>query len=237
MTAAAKPKPTLYSALAAVQAGIESITKGNEVKGSGFSYRYADLNAVWESIRPLLAEHGLFVHQAVHGEPGDRRLVTRIYNAAGDHIEDGGIPLIINKNDMQGLGGAITYARRYGILNSLGIATTDDDGASAGLEDKPKNSMQDPAWRGPLAKTALTAMAREIGSDIRGCSDIDELIALQNAPDTIKVTGQLAIDLPRWWDHEPPADENERYEHNSFYGLSQQFANRADEIRAEQEAA
>jgi len=58
--------------------------------------------------------------------------------------------LIINKQDMQGFGSALTYARRYGIMAAVGVATEDDDGVAAGSDQKPKNSKDDPAWRGPL---------------------------------------------------------------------------------------
>jgi hypothetical protein len=41
------------------------------------------------------------------------------------------VPLILSKNDMQGLGSAITYARRYGLVSMLGIIQEDDDGNKA----------------------------------------------------------------------------------------------------------
>ena len=39
--------------------------------------------------------------------------------------------LVIEKQTMQGLGSAITYARRYGLLQMAGIAPEDDDGNEA----------------------------------------------------------------------------------------------------------
>ena len=56
-------------------------------------------------------------------------------------MTDGGVPLILIKNDMQGLGSAITYARRYGLMAAVGIAAEDedDDGARAG-EDLPEDA-------------------------------------------------------------------------------------------------
>jgi hypothetical protein len=46
--------------------------------------------------------------------------------------------LILNKKDMQGLGSAITYARRYSICALIGIVDTEDDDGNASLSDKPK---------------------------------------------------------------------------------------------------
>ena len=48
------------------------------------------------------------------------------------------IPLVLAKNDMQGLGSAITYARRYGIMSILNLPTEDDDGNEASKHQKPK---------------------------------------------------------------------------------------------------
>ena len=43
------------------------------------------------------------------------------------------VPLIVGKNDMQGYGSAVTYARRYGLMSMAGIAPEDDDGNAAGV--------------------------------------------------------------------------------------------------------
>jgi len=41
------------------------------------------------------------------------------------------IPLFLGKRDMQGLGSAITYARRQGLMAMSGVAPDDDDGNAA----------------------------------------------------------------------------------------------------------
>ena len=107
---------------------------GAKKKTEGHYYKYSDLQTVWEMIRKPLSSNGLFVHQAVHDRPGEKVLVTTIYHKDGGSIHDGGIPLLLNKRDMQGIGSAITYARRYGLMAGLGIASEDDDGVRAGLE-------------------------------------------------------------------------------------------------------
>jgi hypothetical protein len=47
------------------------------------------------------------------------------------------VPLIVSKNDMQGYGSAVTYARRYGLMAMAGIAPEDDDG-NAAAKSAPK---------------------------------------------------------------------------------------------------
>ena len=63
-------------------------------------------------------ELGRFVETImIHGESGEQ-LSCRV-------------PLIVGKNDMQGYGSAVTYARRYGLMAMAGIAPEDDDGNAA----------------------------------------------------------------------------------------------------------
>ena len=118
----------LFSALAKAQAKIEGVKKGAD----GYNYKYADLPSVWDVIRKPLTDNGIAIHQAVQGANGDLRLVTSIHHKNGGTMTDGGVPLILVKNDMQGLGSAITYARRYGLMAAVGIAAEDDDGVGAG---------------------------------------------------------------------------------------------------------
>jgi hypothetical protein len=58
-------------------------------------------------------------------------MVTRLLHGSGQWIQDGGVPLIPSKQDMQGLGSALTYSRRYGLMAMVGIAPEDDDGNAA----------------------------------------------------------------------------------------------------------
>ena len=89
-----------------------------------FKSKYADLDAVMDACTEALKAHGLGVWQSAT-EDGSR-MVTRLYHESGQWIE-GYTPLIIGKNDMQGLGSAYTYARRYGLMAALGIAPEDDE--------------------------------------------------------------------------------------------------------------
>ncbi len=59
-----------------------------------------------------------------------RFVVTKFIHTSGDELECP-VPLIIGKQDMQGLGSAMTYARRYGLMSLAGIAPEDDDGNAA----------------------------------------------------------------------------------------------------------
>lgn len=126
----------IAAALAKAQGAIEGAVKGKE--NPHFRSRYADLGAVWEACREHLSKNGIAVIQplARHDSQtvgGDAGLctVTRLVHASGQWMEDDGIPLLLSKQDMQGLGSALTYSRRYGLMAMVGIAPEDDDGNAA----------------------------------------------------------------------------------------------------------
>jgi hypothetical protein len=100
--------------------------------------RYADLESVIDALKGPFSECGLSYYQSA-SEDG-QRLITTIAHDSGETIS-GSVPLIIVKKDMQGVGSAITYARRYGLAALAGVAQTDDDGNAACEAPKPKSQV------------------------------------------------------------------------------------------------
>ena len=96
-----------------------------------FNSKYADLGSVMDACLPALNQHGIAVIQPM-GEDDSGRFVKTvlIHGATGESLECV-VPLIVGKNDMQGYGSAVTYARRYGLMAMAGIAPEDDDGNAA----------------------------------------------------------------------------------------------------------
>lgn len=126
----------LAEALSKAQGQIKGASK--DTTNPHFKSRYADLASVWEACRKPLADNGLSVVQftKVVGEDRATMLVTRLLHASGEFIE-GDTPLLMGKNDMQALGSAITYARRYGLAAIVGVAPEDDDGNAASARPEP----------------------------------------------------------------------------------------------------
>ena len=125
-------KETKHTSIAAALAAAQ-MDMGKALKSSTnphFKSKYADLGTVVDACLPALNKHGIAVIQPlVHTEHG-RDVVTRFIHESGETL-DCPIPLILGKNDMQGLGSAMTYARRYGLMALAGIAPEDDDGNAA----------------------------------------------------------------------------------------------------------
>jgi hypothetical protein len=123
------PTGELAKALAAAQGQIKGAAKDSQ--NPHFKNRYADLASVWDACRKALTDNGLSVAQftQIHADAGTV-LVTRLLHTSGESVE-GSTPLLMGKQDMQALGSAITYARRYGLAAMVGVAPEDDDGNAA----------------------------------------------------------------------------------------------------------
>ena len=103
-----------------------------------FRSRYVTLEGCIEAVTGPLSEHGFFLSQQVFtGEHGS--FVSSILMHEDDPTWEmiSHVPLVLNKNDMQGLGSAITYARRYGIMSLLNLPAEDDDGNAASRSSGP----------------------------------------------------------------------------------------------------
>lgn len=98
-----------------------------------FKNKYASLAALLEATTKPLAKHGIVIKQ--HYTNGS--LHTRMSHTSGES-ETSIYQLPAHKNDSQGLGSAISYARRYAYMAILGLAADkDDDGNDSIPIEKP----------------------------------------------------------------------------------------------------
>lgn len=121
----------IIPAIHAVQQAVDPIEQTGKADTGKFSYRYATLPHIWTTIRDELAKNELTVVQSptggVGGMIGDF-LTTTIYHSSGEWISDS-MRLVITREDPQGMGAAITYARRYALSAMLGLVTDSDTDA------------------------------------------------------------------------------------------------------------
>lgn len=131
----------LYSALAAAQAEMGPALKDSQ--NPAFKSKYADLASVMAACMPALSKHGIAVLQPAFDDEGGRYVKTIFVHGDTGEKAECRVPLIVAKNDMQGYGSAVTYARRYGLMGMAGIAPEDDDGnaaAKAAPKEEPKRN-------------------------------------------------------------------------------------------------
>lgn len=124
----------LSKALTAFQKSAPKITKNKTAKvptksGNEYTYQYADLATIWDTIRGALADNALSVIQTPTTISGiEPALTTVVAHESGQWIEDT-MPLKIVQETPQGQGSAITYARRYMLCAMLGIVADSDTDA------------------------------------------------------------------------------------------------------------
>ena len=116
-----------------------------------FKKTYADINALLETVEPILHENGLVLLQPVK----DHIVFTQIVDVdSGDMVESWmQLPDI---SDPQKLLGAITYFRRGTLQSLLSLQAVDDDGNSATTSVKAAN----PSLSEEQFKKALDAIAK-----------------------------------------------------------------------------
>jgi len=116
-----------------------------------FKKTYADINALLETVEPILHENGLVLLQPVK----DHIVFTQIIDVdSGDMVESWmQLPDI---SDPQKLLGAITYFRRGTLQSLLALQSVDDDGNSATTSVKAAN----PSLSEEQFKKALDAIAK-----------------------------------------------------------------------------
>jgi len=131
---------TLADALAAFQMELPEVHKNKDatIPGKdgkqGFSYSYADLAAVHRAGLPLLGRHGLAYIAKPTMRKGQFGLRYKLKHGPSGESERGFFPL--SGGDLQKLGGAITYAKRYCFCAVTGIVAEEDlDGAGTERQD------------------------------------------------------------------------------------------------------
>jgi len=165
----------LYSALAAAQAEMGPALKDSQ--NPAFKSKYADLASVMAACMPALSKHGIAVLQPAFDDDTGRYVKTILAHTTGETVECR-VPLIVGKNDMQGYGSAVTYARRYGLMSMAGIAPEDDDGNAAAKS--PPIVDERPVQRGPSAVDVACA-------SLMNADSLDQLAALwKDLPRTVQ---------------------------------------------------
>jgi N6-adenosine-specific RNA methylase IME4 len=126
-------------AILAVQG--EAPTLKKDKTNPHFKSKYTPLDTIVETIGPILHKHGL-VWMTLPGtdERGEPALSYRLAHAATGEVLEGTMSLLLSKNDAQGMGSAITYARRYALTAVLNLVSDDDDDGACATTSAPSVS-------------------------------------------------------------------------------------------------
>lgn len=96
-----------------------------------FRSKYADLGACLEAVEDALLSNGIAMIQQTFEDPTGVTVETVFLHESGEELRGGKLHVPASKQDPQGYGSALTYARRYSLMTACGIAAEDDDGNAA----------------------------------------------------------------------------------------------------------
>ncbi len=163
-----------------------------------FKSKYADLATVRDSVMPVLNRHGLAVLQLPCECDGLPALTTLLMHESGEWVETTML-LRPGKMDPQGVGSALTYARRYSLQSIAGVAADDDDDGNAA--SRPHQQQPAPvrdnlqlrakhaqAYAQAKTRDECLAVRRAVVADIEGkrLSDADAAALRAADADTMK---------------------------------------------------
>lgn len=171
--------PTLAFAMSEAFGAIQAATK--DAKNPHFKSKYADLTSVIEAIKPALVAHQLFFTQRT--EPAERgvQVETVLHHANGEEMSLGKLFVPANKQDAQGFGSALTYARRYALVTAFGVPVEDDDGEAArkAPAEKRPTALNDATW------TELVQLIEATGTNAAKVCQAKNVASLKELPEDV----------------------------------------------------
>ncbi len=109
----------------------QGITLKKDGLNPHFKSQYVTLNEVLDKVKKPLNDEKIVIVQSVEATG----LRTTLIDTEDESVVESFVPFV-GAIDMQKLGGAITYARRYSLIALLALEDEDDDGEKASAPKK-----------------------------------------------------------------------------------------------------
>lgn len=129
-----------------------------EKTNPAFKSKYADLGSCLDAVDKPCLDAGIILYQETFEDPSGVTVETVFLHESGEVLRCGKFHVPASKQDPQGYGSALTYARRYSLMTACGIAPEDDDGNAA-------KTPPTPALLNQSQCAEITAMVNEVGAD------------------------------------------------------------------------
>jgi hypothetical protein len=176
----------IASALVRAQRGFAPALKTST--NPHFRSKYVDLAGCIEAVVDALNSAGIALVQRTSEDSTGVTVETVFVHESGETLECGKLHVPAAKQDPQGYGSALTYARRYSLMAACGIAPEDDDGNAASKAPKVSATKTDLVFShrmGIIADVAAAINERISANDLigafeeySGLTDVEEKTAL-----------------------------------------------------------
>lgn len=150
-----------------------------------FRSKYADLAGCLEAVNDALLANGIAVFQETSLCEDGVVVETVFLHESGETLRGGKLHVPASKQDPQGYGSALTYARRYSIMAACGIAAEDDDGnaASRPRTQQARNPLDNVAPPATPEITPATAALRNVGWELKAPGKVAPLSVHESSSD------------------------------------------------------
>ena len=177
----------IASALVRAQRGFAPALKTST--NPHFRSKYVDLAGCIEAVVDALNAAGIALIQRTSEDNTGVTVETVFVHESGEMMECGKLHVPASKQDPQGYGSALTYARRYSLMAAAGIAPEDDDG-NAASKSAPKVSATKTDLVPPNRMNIIADVAAAIGErmsandligaveEYSGITDVEEKMSL-----------------------------------------------------------
>lgn len=181
----------IATALAKAQATYKPAIK--DAANPFFKSKYVALDGAIDACREALTSNGIAVVQAT-GYDGDKLILnTMLIHSSGEFI-GGTYPIKAIKEDPQGIGSAVTYARRYSLMALVGLAAEDDDGNAASGNPSAPAKVASKTGEAATKKPTWTAdQTKEVGSIF---AEVYAIGGTTGEADVAKLRKDMAYDAP-----------------------------------------
>jgi len=188
-----KIAPALVKAQAELKHALKDSTNPH------FKSKYADLGSVWAAVKPALTKHELAALQDCGALDGAVSVGTRLIHSSGQWLAFDPVIIPLSKRDAQGVGSALTYARRYSLSAALGVVADEDDDGNAASNGNGADAHDPTKVKNPPGRSAIASEIREHVREFHACTDGDTLLAYINSPAFKKFAVRVCCDYPNDW--------------------------------------
>jgi ERF superfamily len=173
----------IYSAFVAAQKEFGPALKTSS--NPHFKSRYADLSACVEAVIDALNNNGIALVQKNLPCDSGVCVETVFLHTSGETFSSGPLHVPAAKQDPQGYGSALTYARRYSLMAACGIAPEDDDGNAGSKPVTPTKKEADKNDPAEIIRAVKAGKAADVATYLATLSQVQ----------IDKVWGKLPADI------------------------------------------
>jgi hypothetical protein len=155
-----------------------------------FRSKYADLAVCLEAVNDALLNNGIALVQRTFEDSTGITVETVFIHESGECLECGRLHVPASKQDPQGYGSALTYARRYSLMAACGIASEDDDGNAASRQ-KPTADVE-VALKGIKEAADIETLKTQFNAAYKMFKDDKEAFAKLNVAKEARKTELMA---------------------------------------------